>query len=145
MIDPELPASPPPQRPRRSSYASYAQPVPPLTADGDPASGESLPYIGWAGSAVSADGSPGGVLPRQPSAGGHVQPASSAASEAIRTDGVGTHSGHSDARQGSANGLGGVWPAASAPSEGFTRAGTAPGKAGSQARSLLIVKFDSAT
>ena len=79
MADPELPASPPPQRPRRSSYASYAQPAvpPPPAADGDGVShmGEPLPYTGWASASISADGTPGGALPRRPSSGGHFQQA----------------------------------------------------------------------
>ncbi len=80
VVDPELPASPPPQRPRRSSYASYAQAVlPQPAADGDgghPAGEMPLPYTGWAGASLSADGGSGGALPRRPSSSGHSQQAS---------------------------------------------------------------------
>ena len=136
VIDPALPTSPPPPRPRRSSYASYAQPVPPPPAadgDGGPVD-EPLPYAGWASASISADGSTAAFLARRPSSAGHSPQTSSAASDATRMDSLGAKPGHGDAQHGGVIGLGGAWPAVSAPMPGYTRAGTALGKAGFQVR-----------
>lgn len=133
VVDPELPASSPPPRPRRSSYASYAQPLPTPMADGD-SGPEPAPYNSWPSSSISAEHSPGGLLPRRPSSGGRSQQAPSAASETAHMDGFGTESGHVDAQRAGANGSGSAWPAVLELLPGYTRAGTALGKAGFHVR-----------
>ena len=125
MADSSQPVSPPQLRPRRSSYASYAQPPPPpppAAIDGEQPAGEPAPYSSWTTSSLSADSIIAGLPPRRPSSGGRSgslspQPASDA------------HSGTN----------GSVTRAAvSEPQAGYMRAGTALGKAGFQARPWLL-------
>ena len=140
VVDPELPASSPPPRPRRSSYASYAQPLVQSAADGDKGTlREPAPYTSWVSSSISADNSPGGVPPWRPSSGGRSQQAASATTETAGSGGFGAQPGHVDAQHAGANGSGGPWSTVADPLPGYTRAGTALGKAGFQVCSVSMV------